>query len=225
MDLSVSFHLSRSCCHGCHGCHGCRGWFFADETLKVITASVFTSSSSSTEKICLKNLQEEIFNARVSKTMGPAIPLQIRTFVAVMEFESLAYVLISETVLMFISIRRWRHLLLILLVEFLFKKRANPRLFFVYFRLFKQSLQFFNNKKWKISKQYPAPGFELTTFCLRVSSLNNSTSFLPLSSCVFQVLYFSIVHTKIPIGHRSISKCQINQPNPIFSTFINVKHK
>ena len=158
MDLSVSFHLSHSCCHGC------RGWFFADETLKVITASVFTSSSSSTEKICLKNLQEEIFNARVSKTMGPAIPLQIRTFVAVMEFESLAYVLISETVLMFISIRRWRHLLLILLVEFLFKKRANPRLFFVYFRLFKQSLQFFNNKKWKISKQYPAPGFGLTTF-------------------------------------------------------------
>ena len=53
------------------------------------------------------------------------------------------------------------------------KKWANLGLFFVYFCLFKQTLQFLQQKMWKMSIQYPAPGFELTTFWLRVSSLNH----------------------------------------------------
>ena len=44
------------------------------------------------------------------------------------------------------------------------KNRANPGFFFIYFRLFKQTLQFSQQINVKMSIQYPAPGFELTTF-------------------------------------------------------------
>ena len=47
----------------------------------------------------------------------------------------------------------------------LFKKWANPGLFFIYFRPSEETLQFFTtNKCEKISIQYTVPGFELTTF-------------------------------------------------------------
>ena len=49
------------------------------------------------------------------------------------------------------------------IISFL-KKWANPGLFFVYFRLFKQTLQFLQQINVKMSIQYPALGFELTTF-------------------------------------------------------------
>ena len=45
-----------------------------------------------------------------------------------------------------------------------FKKWANPGLFFVYFCLFKQALQFLQQINVKNVIQCPAPGFELTTF-------------------------------------------------------------
>ena len=43
------------------------------------------------------------------------------------------------------------------------KKWANSGLFFVYFRLFKQALQFYNKYMWKKSVQYAKLGFETTT--------------------------------------------------------------
>ena len=52
--------------------------------------------------------------------------------------------------------------------------RANNGLFFVYFCLFKQTLQILQQIwMWKMSIQYPALGFELTTFWLQVSSINH----------------------------------------------------
>ena len=52
-------------------------------------------------------------------------------------------------------------------------KWAIPGLFFVYFCLFKQTLQFLQkNKGEKMSIQYMALGFELMTFGTRVSSNN-----------------------------------------------------
>ena len=47
---------------------------------------------------------------------------------------------------------------------FVKKKWANPGLFSVYFRLFKQTLKFLQQINVKMSIQYPAPGSELTTF-------------------------------------------------------------
>ena len=46
----------------------------------------------------------------------------------------------------------------------LFLKWANPGLFFVYFRLFKHTLQFLQQINVKMSIQYTVLGFELTTF-------------------------------------------------------------
>ena len=53
-----------------------------------------------------------------------------------------------------------------------FFKKGQPGLFLFIF--------VFSNKHYKyecvkMSIQYPAPGFELTTFCVRVSSLNHLT--------------------------------------------------
>ena len=45
-----------------------------------------------------------------------------------------------------------------------FKKWTNPGLFFIYFRLLKQTLQFLQQKMGKMSIQYLVSGFELTTF-------------------------------------------------------------
>ena len=45
-----------------------------------------------------------------------------------------------------------------------FKKWANPSLFFIYFCLFEQKLQFLQQINVKMSIQYPVLGFELTTF-------------------------------------------------------------
>ena len=59
--------------------------------------------------------------------------------------------------------------------DYFFIKWANPGLFFVYFRSFKQTLFFYNKSMWKnvMSIQYTAPGFEPTTFGMRVSSHNH----------------------------------------------------
>ena len=55
----------------------------------------------------------------------------------------------------------------------LFKKWANPGLFFIYFRPSEETLQFFTtNKCEKISIQDTVPGFELTTFGTWASSHN-----------------------------------------------------
>ena len=62
---------------------------------------------------------------------------------------------------------------------FFLKKRANPGLFFVYFRSFsnKHYYNFYNRLMWKnvMSIQYMAPGFEPTTFATWVSSQNHKT--------------------------------------------------
>ena len=52
---------------------------------------------------------------------------------------------------------------------------AIPGLFFVYFRLFKQTLQFLQQIYMKnvMTIQYMASGFKPTTFGTRVSSLNH----------------------------------------------------
>ena len=62
------------------------------------------------------------------------------------------------------SLGQQDNLALYLAIPFFKKKWANPGLFFVYFRLFKQTLQFLQQINVKMSIQYPAPGFELTTF-------------------------------------------------------------
>ena len=55
-----------------------------------------------------------------------------------------------------------------------FFKWANPGLFFVYFGLFKQTLQIFTtNICEKMSIQYTVPGFEPMTFRMQVSSRNH----------------------------------------------------
>ena len=60
--------------------------------------------------------------------------------------------------------------------DYFFIKWANPGLFFVYFRSFQTNNTIFYNKSmWKnvMSIQYTAPGFEPTTFGMRVSSHNH----------------------------------------------------
>ena len=57
------------------------------------------------------------------------------------------------------SLGQQDNLALYLAIPFL-KKWANPGLFFVYFRLFKQT----TNMNVKMTIQYPAPGFVLTNF-------------------------------------------------------------
>ena len=59
--------------------------------------------------------------------------------------------------------------------ELIFLKMGQSRpLFLFIFGLFKQTLlQFLQQINVKMSIQYPVPGFELTTFWLRVSSLNH----------------------------------------------------
>ena len=52
---------------------------------------------------------------------------------------------------------------------FFLKKWANPGLFFIYFRIFKHTLQILQQiGVWKLSIQYTVPGFELTTKMLKV---------------------------------------------------------
>ena len=58
------------------------------------------------------------------------------------------------------SLGQQDNLALYLAIPFFKKKWANPGLFFVYFRLFKQT----TNMNVKMTIQYPAPGFVLTTF-------------------------------------------------------------
>ena len=43
-------------------------------------------------------------------------------------------------------------------------KWANHGLFFIYFRLFKHTIQYLQKINMKKSNQYTVPGFELTTF-------------------------------------------------------------
>ena len=50
---------------------------------------------------------------------------------------------------------------------------GHPGLFFVYFCLFKQTLQFLQQKMEKMYIQYTALWFKHTTFRTRVSSDNN----------------------------------------------------
>ena len=69
-----------------------------------------------------------------------------------------------------------------------FKKWANPGLFSVYFWSFQTNIVtiFTTSKMWKMSIQYPVLGFELTTFWLRVSSLNHQTRLPPeTEQCYF----------------------------------------
>ena len=55
-----------------------------------------------------------------------------------------------------------------------YKKWANPDLFLFIFVFSNEHYNFYNKyERKKLSIQYPALGFELTTFWLQVSSLNH----------------------------------------------------
>ena len=72
-------------------------------------------------------------------------------------------------------------LLSLFLILFFFSIKNVANLFFVYFHLFKQTI-LTTNKCEKVSIKYPAQGFELSTFWLRVSYLDQGSR--PLSNHV-----------------------------------------
>ena len=71
---------------------------------------------------------------------------------------------------------------LILVFSFSFLKGANPGLFFIYFCLFKQTIQFLQQINVKMASQYSALGFELTTFWSESLPLTTRPGLLPIFS-------------------------------------------
>ena len=74
--------------------------------------------------------------------------------------------IVDTTILKRISVTERKQPVLLLTTVFYKKNWANPGLFFIYFCLFKHTLQFLQqiNVKIVMSIQYMVPGFELTTF-------------------------------------------------------------